>query len=106
MQGEKPAKKNLPFRVLFIGWCFYLSISAFVEETLSHEGIGVLNLEQHIGTFMSMNIDISVVDAIRGGEFHPQGGDVAGTITHKLDLVIQPTAFIHIGARNSAAGCQ
>ena len=55
---------------------------------------------------MSVDIDISVVDAIRGREFHAQGGDVAGTITHKLDLVIQPAAFIHIGARNSAAGCQ
>lgn len=55
---------------------------------------------------MSVDIDISVVDAIRGGEFHPQGGDVAGTITHKLDLVIQPAAFIHIGARHPAAGCQ
>lgn len=55
---------------------------------------------------MSVDIDISVVDAIRGREFHAQGGDVAGTITHKLDLVIQPAAFIHIGARNPAAGCQ
>ena len=55
---------------------------------------------------MSVDIDISVVDAIRGREFHAQGGDVAGTITHKLDLVIQPAAFIHICARYSAAGCQ
>ena len=55
---------------------------------------------------MSVDIDISVVDAIRGREFHAQGGDVAGTITHKLDLVIQPAAFIYIGARYSAAGYQ
>ena len=55
---------------------------------------------------MSVDIDISFVDAIRGREFHAQGGDVAGTITHKLDLVIQPAAFIHIGARHPAAGCQ
>ena len=55
---------------------------------------------------MSVDIDISVVDAIRGREFHAQGGDVAGTITHKLDLVIQPAAFIHIGTRHPAAGCK
>lgn len=53
---------------------------------------------------MCMDIYISVVDAIRGGEFHPQGGDGAGSIPNKFNLVIQPAAFIDIGARNSAAG--
>ena len=81
-------------------------IGTFVEETLSHECIGVLNLEQHIGTVMSVDIDISVVDAIRGGEFHPQGGDGAGSIPNKFNLVVQPAAFIYIGARHPAAGCQ
>ena len=55
---------------------------------------------------MSVDIDISVVDAIRGGELHPQGGDGAGRVPNKFNLVIQPAAFIDIGARNHAAGCQ
>ncbi len=35
---------------------------------------------------MSVDIDISVVNAIRGGEFHPQGGDGAGRIPNKFYL--------------------
>ena len=81
-------------------------IRAFVEETLSYERVGVLNLEQHIGTVMSVDINISVVDAVRGGKLHPQGSDGAGRIPNKFNLLIKSTALINIGARNPAAGCQ
>ena len=55
---------------------------------------------------MSVDIDISFVDAIRGRVFHAQGGDGAGRIPNKFNLVIQSAAFIDIGARNPAAGYQ
>ena len=37
---------------------------------------------------MSMDIYISVVDAIRCGEFHPQGCDGAGSLSYKFNLLI------------------
>jgi hypothetical protein len=55
---------------------------------------------------MRLDINLSVVDAVRGGKLHPQGSDGAGRIPNKFNLVIQPAAFIDIGARYPAAGCQ
>lgn len=55
---------------------------------------------------MSMDIYISVVDAIRCGEFHPQGCDGAGSLSYKFNLLIQSTTFVNVCARYPAAGCQ
>ena len=55
---------------------------------------------------MSVDINISVVNAIRGGEFHPQGCDGAGSLSYKFNLLIQSTTFVNVCARYPFAGCK
>ena len=82
------AYKTLLLGVLRPGGRIDLSIGAFVEETLSHKSIRVLNLEQHIGTVMGVDINISVVDAICGRKLHSQSRDIAGGFPYKFNLLI------------------